>query len=369
MKSVQDGWGIWSDRGFLICPDPVCDPPELPDEIRAAANALPDLIADQRLRPLLDDLPVPTLPDMNHIPTLESWYRVYSFLASAYVHHPNAPAAQRIPAGIAVPLVKIAAQVERPPILSYCGLSLNNWRRIDPTGDFSVENLDTILSFTGTSDERWFTLIHVAIEAQAACALEGMCQAIDAAAHDDTETVEANLRAIARGLVGMTDTFRRMPEGCSTDIYFDDIRPFFFGFNEVVYEGGFDNQPQSYRGGTGAQSSIIPALVAGLGLAHEQNELTHHLTAMQIYMPKAHRDFIAQMQSSPIRACVQRCLSPSLNEAYNEALRRLLTFRQTHLGFARAYIFNKSRDAYGTGGTNFMEWLKQLVTETEIHLI
>jgi indoleamine 2,3-dioxygenase len=350
-------------------PDPIDVPPILPDETLHAAAQLSAWIAVGRLRMELERLPIPPLPDTDDVPTLEGAYRTLSFLATAYVHTPNLAPARVIPAGVAVPLAAIAARLERPPILAYCGLSLNNWRRRDPAGSFAPENLDTLLNFTGSADETWFTAIHVSIEAQAACALDGMARAADAAVHDDPERVEAHLMGIARGLNDMTLTFRRMTEGCDPDIYFDHIRPFFFGFTDVIYDGAFDGQPQTYRGGTGAQSSIVPALVAGLGIAHEQNDLTHHLYAMQPYMPAAHRAFIARMSASTIRACVERCHYAPLIDVYNAALSRLLTFRQTHLGFARAYIFNKSKDAYGTGGTNFMAWLKQLADETERHLL
>ena len=171
----QDGWDVWSDRGLLINPDPIVKTPELADDIQHAASTIPDLIAAGTLRTTLDRLPVQMLPNTDYVPMLESWYRTFAFLATVYVHTPEQPPARHIPAGIALPLVDVAARLERPPILSYCGFSLNNWRRRDPAGDLAIENLDPILRFTHSADEAWFTLIHVAIEAQAACALEGIC--------------------------------------------------------------------------------------------------------------------------------------------------------------------------------------------------
>lgn len=365
----EAGWGIWSDRGLLMSPDPYRDIPDMPDDIQDAARAIADWIANGDIRARLTALPIVEVPLNGDVPILEAWYRVYAFLATAYVHTPNLPAADHLPASIAVPLSRVAARIDRPPILTYSGFTLNNWQRRDPSGDFSVKNLDTILHFTHFPDETWFTLIHVAVEAQAACALEGMCRAVAAVHVDDAATVESNLAAIARGLTGMTETFRRMPEGCSPDIYFDHVRPFFFGFNGVVFQGADDPSPRTLRGGTGAQSSVVPALGTGLGIAHVQNALTAHLIDMRQYMPKPHQDFIDRMKSSPIRDYVLANRDQALCDAYDAALLALLEFRRTHFGFARVYIFNKSPQAYGTGGTDFMDWLRRLADETEAHLI
>jgi len=55
-----------------------------------------------------------------------------------------------------------------------------------------------------------------------------------------------------------------------------DFRTFIMGItgnveifpNGVVYENCFNNEPQYYRGETGAQDSIIPAMDCALGLEY-----------------------------------------------------------------------------------------------------
>ncbi|MEO1163475.1 MAG: hypothetical protein AAFV98_06830 [Chloroflexota bacterium] len=37
--------------------------------------------------------------------------------------------------------------------------------------------------------------------------------------------------------------------------------------------------------------------------------------------------------------------------------------------FVASYIANQSADSLGTGGTDFMHWLQQLIDETQAHLI
>ena len=84
------------------------------------------------------------------------------------------------------------------------------------------------------------------------------------------------------------------PNGsCSPDVYFQESAAVHLRqFNNLVYEGCFDEKPQSYRGETGAQSSIVPTLLMALGVKHKSSLLTQHLEIMLTYMPTPHRRFI-----------------------------------------------------------------------------
>jgi indoleamine 2,3-dioxygenase len=382
----HDCWSLWQDRGFLIHPDPIVElntaigsdfPIPAADiaELEAIAEDLPTLMETRRIRPTLDALPVLDMAGLNPLldsidfRIIERLNQIYAYFASAYVYAPGEETAKRIPRGVAVPLVQLAAMVERPPILSYAGYVLNNWRRSVHDAPLVVDRLTLNQPFLGNKDESWFILIHADIEARASGALNGVQAAAQAVGAADTAGVEAGLRATIDSLHQMMATFKRMPEGCDSDVYYFKVRPYIFGFNDVVYEGVFNDEPQTFRGQTGAQSSIIPALVAAFGLKHEKSSLTHHLEIMQDYMPRPHREFIARMKRAGIRSFVAEAGVPSLNEAYNEALRQLLAFRHQHYGYAARYIFDKVENPIGTGGTVFMEWLKVLITETEAQML
>jgi len=62
--------------------------------------------------------------------------------------------------------------------------------------------------------------------------------------------------------------------------------------NGVVYKGCFDNKPQYYRGETGAQDSIIPAMDCALGLEYPRNKLTEYLFDLRNYRPFPHQNYI-----------------------------------------------------------------------------
>lgn len=381
----QHCWNIWPDRGFLMNPDPI---PEfslingldaLVDRnalahIELLSRDLPTLLDTRKVRATLDALPVYDLAGLaqtSDFRVVERFMQIYCYFASAFVYATHEPAEHRIPAGVAVPLMQLSHLVERPPILTYTSYVLDNWVR-PPHTDIMVDDLALVQKFLGVRDEQWFILIHVDIEARGAGAVFGMQQAAQAAAQNDVNALETSLTAMSMSLDAMQATFDRMPEECNSDVYYYQVRPYIFGFNDVVYEGvtEFGGKPQSFRGQTGAQSSIVPALVAGLGLKHEQTGLTQHLDIMKAYMPKPHREFIAQLGQSKVRDVVLANTHRSaLTEAYNDCLRKVIAFRQLHLHYATTYIAEKVANPVGTGGTIFMDWLSQLVRETETQLV
>jgi indoleamine 2,3-dioxygenase len=117
------------------------------------------------------------------------------------------------------------------------------------------------------------------------------------------------------------------------------------------------------RGETGAQSSVIPALVAFFKIRHEPTALTRHVADMRHYMPVGHRALLQRLEVAPDpRPLAERSL-------YNAALEAIAEFRSVHLGWANQYIAQRVADPRGTGGTPFMSWLQQLIDETLAHRV
>jgi indoleamine 2,3-dioxygenase len=153
---------------------------------------------------------------------------------------------------------------------------------------------------------------------------------------------------------------RRIPEHMDPALYFKLFRPYIRFFEHVVYEG-VDAAPLDYRGETGAQSSIMPTLIAFLKIPHRPSLLTNHLADMQNFMPAEHRRLIAEVRDMPdVRPSADRLI-------YNDLLEAIATFREVHLGWAEEYIHKRVDDPRGTGGTPYMMWLSQLIDETRAH--
>lgn len=306
----------------------------------------------------------------------ERLMHLYSYMASAYVYARHETPATRIPCEIAIPLVKVADHLGRKPILSYASYCLTNWER-NISGPLSIspiclDNISLMTNFctpeVGKRDEDWFILIHVEIEAGAAPGVYACKQLLDG-----TSTPYLILSKIHQSLISMNKTLERMPEQCSPDNYFRWVRPYIFSFNNVVYEGCFDNQPQTFRGETGAQSTIIPLFLTALGIKHKNSMLTHHLMEMRDYMPQPHQKFLQNLvnhqanSNVSLRTCA--ITNNDLRAVYNECITEIVRFRAKHFEYAMNYIYNKVDNPNGTGGTPYVPWLKQLKEETEEHFI
>lgn len=383
----HDCWAIWPDRGFLINPDPLISTKQALDgliatdaleHIESIATDLPALLLSERARPLFEKLPrydfSPLTPELNKVDfrAVERLMQIYSYFASAFVYGVAEKPEKRIPEGVAAPLVQLAAMVERPPILSYSNYVLANWRRPVPSAPILVDDLRLIQNFLGSRGESWFILIHVDIEARAVEALKNLHTAVQSVEQDDPAKLEKALAGIGESISQMVATFRRMAEACDSKVYYFKVRPYIFGFDDVIYEGvhAYAGKPQTFRGQTDAQSSIVPALIAALGLAHEQNSLTHSLEMTKAYMPKPHREFVHEMSLTGIRENVRwHADRAPLVEAYNECLLRVVEFRSLHYFFASEHDFTKAENPPGASETGFMDWQKLLRDEAEQQLI
>jgi len=376
---------IWElhELGFLPMQDPLghlSDPALQPIE-RLALN-LPRLVHERAFRRvsaeyLAEPLDWDSILSAREEHESERLFMLYSYFTSAYVHSPGLPAVDRIPSYLAVPLARLARHVERLPILSYASYCLHNWRRRDPNGPVALGNLELLQNFSlpghGKEDEDWFILVHVDIEARAGAALRAVHAAKAVMAGDNSGAMETLLETTAGSMTEMNRTLARMPEGCSPDVYYTKVRPYIFGFTDVVYEGCFGDVPQTYRGETGAQSSIVPAMLAALGIRHENSLLTQHLDDLRNYMPRPHREFIRAQTS--VRDYVIRVSTAGpgpdrrIKELYNECIRQLVAFRSRHFEYAVNYIEKKVTNPIATGGTPYIPWLHQLIEETKAYLL
>jgi indoleamine 2,3-dioxygenase len=352
-------------RGFLPDDDPLV---EFPAHSELAAldrlgRDLPSLLQEKTFRAWARGIRIPPLPATQMpLSQLRLYYVRIGFLASGYVNQVGQEPAMLLPRNIALPLCEICERLDRPPILSYDGYALYNWKRFDSSGPVALGNIDTIQNFVHLYDEHWFILVHVEIEALAATLLNGIDQAAHALASDDASALNSAMVQIAQTIWAQVETLRRIPEKMDPALYYKTFRPYIRFFEGVVYEG-VNSAPLNFRGETGAQSSVIPTVVAFLKVPHQPSMLTDHLADMRRFMPSEHRALIEQVERLPDpRGKVDKV-------PYNEALEALAAFRETHLEFARRYIAAHVRDPRGTGGTPYLEWLSQLIDETRAHMI
>ncbi len=388
MKALYD-YDISAERGYLCKFD--ADKIKLENDLaqaREIAMSLPEILPSGRVQQFLkNNLPVfddsAIINDCDDAQARIAMVH-YSFMVQAYVWGGAEPA-DILPACLAVPVAALADRLGQQPLLPYSGYVLDNWAPLNRADAVGLDNIYMIQNFLGGQDENWFVLIHVAIEAAAGGLLAKMPDLVRAATQKDSQTMCRLLGDMAEIWARINAVFDRMPERCDPYIYFQRVRPYIHGWADnpalpdgVIYEGveRYGVTGQAFRGQTGSQSSIVPAMDALLGVGHAQDPMKSFLDQLHNYRPPAHRAFIDDLRrESPLRSTVQDLGNAELNDAYNANIQSVADFRSRHLEYAASYINKQSGAAagndtdVGTGGTPFMRYLKKHREETRRHLI
>jgi indoleamine 2,3-dioxygenase len=380
-------YSVTPERGFL-CPydaSGVALDGDLGD-VRALALRLPEVLPSGTVRRVLEALSVVPPDRIAELDEAQARMAMvhYSFLAQAYIWGAQTPASS-LPRALAIPIVALADRLGQQPLLQYSGYVLDNWGLLDSAKGVSLDNIYMIQKFAAGTDEAWFVLVHVAIEARAGAALALFGPLIDAAATGDAAQAEELLGQIVAIWAEINALFDRMPEQCDPYIYFRRVRPYIHGWKDnpalgagVVYRGveRFRDQPQAFRGQTGSQSSIVPSMDALLGVGHAADPLRAYLDELHIYRPPGHRRFIDDVRAqSRVRTFVTQAHHRSLTQAYNAAVQAVADFRSRHLEYAASYINRQGCKSVGndteigTGGTPFMKYLKKHRDETRANLL
>lgn len=373
-----EDYGMSASRGYLSSFElPDIGMPDAFAPIAEASARLGDYLSSGRVRHWLDAMPLVDLADFA-ADAPEDQVRAamvrLSFLVQAYVWG-EARAPARLPANLAVPMVAVADRLGQAPLLPYSGYVLDNWARIDRNAPISLDNIAMVQNFIGGDDENWFVMVHVAIEAEAGQALQLACELVQCATMEDVAGATARLTAMADVWTRINAIFDRMPERCDPYVYYHRVRPYIHGWannpalpDGLIYEGvaRLGGRGQSYRGQTGSQSSIVPAMDALFGVDHSDDPLRAFLDELHSYRPVAHRRFIEDMRAqSTLRSFAVASGDAALRDAFNAIVLAVSAFRTRHLEYAASYINRQASSGpgndtdVGTGGTPFMKYLKK----------
>ena len=377
------------EQGFL--PQ---DPSEsLPDctTLNQLGHELPKLLSARTVRRFIDEQRqlLPSIPPTWRNEDYRAAMRILSFAGHAYVWEVPDQPAPAIPPQLAMPWYEVAQRLGRQPVLSYASYALDNWRRLDRSQPIRLDNIVLQQNFLGGLDEEWFVVVHIQIEREAGPGLAGLLRAMNGAAEDKKDEVLLGLKSLASAQTAMRNTLVRMKERCDPYVYYNRVRPYIHAWknspslpNGLVYKGveSYAGQPQQFRGETGAQSSIVPCLDAGLGISHVPDLLTVYLQEMRDYMPPRHRAFLQALEKAtddlgrpllPGYVRDRKSHSPELWTAYGTCVDLLAQFREIHIGYADSYIHRQHQahatnpTAVGTGGTPFMTYLQKHLDETK----
>ncbi|TKA80178.1 hypothetical protein B0A55_03593 [Friedmanniomyces simplex] len=373
-----EDYDVSPTNGFLSAEPPLealSDPYYEPWE--HVVKNLQGLILSKRLHEVVDKLPILSTDRLEGMPQWRRAYSVLAFIAHAYIWGDKQPT-EWVPPPITVPFMATCKHLELPPVATYAGLVLWNWKPIfsDERID-TLANLDMIDTFTGSLDEKWFYLVSAAIEARGAPLIPLILRAIQGANEGDLPTVTESLRSFAERLDELGGLLQRMYDNCDPHVFYHRIRPFLAGSknmadaglpNGVVFDNGGPMNKQRYvqfSGGSNAQSSLIQFFDVALSVKHRPTGSTKSDTyhdhgvkkpsapepsfihEMRKYMPGPHARFLAAVERvANIQDFVQQHRSDkSLSVAFDASLAMLAAFRDKHIQMVSRYIIIQSQAA------------------------
>lgn len=364
-------YDVSPERGFLPAEDPLTELPPAFAEWDHLSRELPYLVLTGRVRSTLADFKTPDLNLLSTKGELERAMLIISALGMAYIWTEEPPI-EVLPAHIAVPWATLAERLGRPPMITHSSVVLNNWRRIDPNEGIHADNLACTQHFMGGMDEQWFFTATAALEATGAPALMPLAEAKEGVAAGDVELVTGRLTQVLEIFKAVNVALLRIYERCAPYIFYNRIRIFLTGWDQtgILFEG-VSETPLKMHGGSAAQSSLIQAYDAALGIEHLHPETRPFLMLMREYMPPDHRRFVEDLAKGAsihdfVLAHGEK--APRLKAAFNRCIDELDQFRQAHMEVAVRYVLKQGKneeDGLGTGGTSFVPFLSESRKETK----
>ncbi|XP_010615449.1 indoleamine 2,3-dioxygenase 1 isoform X1 [Fukomys damarensis] len=396
---VESSWEIFQkyhideDVGFAL-PNPL---EELHGEYNAwilIAKDLTELIKTGQFREEVEKLPMLSTDDLKGHDEQRLAHLALGFITMAYVwHRGDGDVRKVLPSNIAVPYCELSEKLGLPPILVYADCVLANWKKKDPSGPMTYENMDILFSFPGGDCSKGFFLVSLLVETAAFSAIKVIPTVLRAVHHEDEEALQIALLDIAENLKHALEVFKKIGGYVDPNLFYKVLRVYLSGWKGnpelpegLLYQGVWDT-PKQFAGGSAGQSSIFQCLdlVLGTGQTTDRGPAAEFLKDMQAYMPLAHQKFLCFLESCPsAREFVLSRGSANLKEAYDKSVQALVSLRNYHLGVVKMYLLdpakNQSREektagepseqeSRGTGGTDFMKVLKTIRTKTAQSLL
>ncbi|XP_077008676.1 indoleamine 2,3-dioxygenase 1 isoform X2 [Tamandua tetradactyla] len=353
------------------------------------ARNLPDLIKMGRLRTEVEKLPELSIEDLCGHRSQRLAHLVLGYITMAYVWNQGDRDVRKVlPRNIAIPYCKLSEKLGLPPILVYADCVLANWKKKDPSGPMSYENMDILFSFPGGDCGKGFFLVSLLVELAAAAAIKEIPIIFHAIQHQDQGTLQKELKIIAHCLKKARETFGQIHKYVDPKVFFNVLRIYLSGWKGnsqlpegLLYEGVWDT-PQKFSGGSAAQSSIFQCFDVLLGIQQSVGGeyAFGFLHEMRTYMPPAHQAFLQSIESGPsVRKFVISKGDAGLKAAYNKCVEAMVSLRSYHLQIVTKYIVipawqrqkeNQSPEESseagnkGTGGTDVMDFLKTVRNTT-----
>lgn len=390
---IKEEYHIDEDLGFAL-PNPLEELPYPFDVWISIAKNLPTLIENDQLRAEVEKLKTLNIDDLQGHKLQRLAHLVLGYITMAYVWNKGDGDVRKVlPSNIAIPYCKLSEKLGLPPILVYADCVLANWKKKDPRGPMTYENMDILFSFPGGDCGKGFFLISLLVELAAASAIKEIPIIFNAVQHQDQDTLQKALVDITSCLHKALEVFHQIHDYVDPNEFFGILRIYLSGWKGnpqlsegLLYEGVWDT-PKKFAGGSAAQSSIFQCFDVLLGVQQSAGEkyAAEFLQEMRTYMPPAHQNFLHSLESAPsVREFVLSKDNAGLQAVYNDCVKAMVSLRSYHLQIVTKYIVipahqqskknqtaeePSEKENKGTGGTEIMYFLKSVRSTTEHALL
>lgn len=349
---------ISSETGILPFSDPILEFPKTFKKYNDVALRIPQLLKSDALKAEVDALETENLNLFQFIqnaslPQLQRAYAVLATLLQAYAYkHPN-----QFPKGISIGLSLITRKIGIKPTQTYYSYVTQNWKRKDPTKGITLDNIEPILTFTDTPDEKGFIKLHVICEAKAG---NGIVNALiidqllrvkgeNELTQAEITAIKQGLDEIARSVKSVTAILSQMIHVCTPQVYSEVVRPYLLPF-------------ENFRGASGVQTSIFAILDRFVGIHAETLDI-------QDYRPADERNLINSFDHKRLINKLKQTNNSSLLDSRNAIIQEIKSFRENHHQFTvKDYYDAFLKNSIGTGATPHQEFLCGNIDKTRAAL-
>ncbi|XP_068616855.1 indoleamine 2,3-dioxygenase 2-like [Brachionichthys hirsutus] len=387
-----DPYHVSEEFGFFL-PDPLDKLPAYYQPWMDVALRVPQLMETHELRSHVNKMPLLSSSFLRNHREFRLAHLALSIMTAGYTWQEGEDdPVEMLPCNLAIPFWEVSQRLGLPPILTHADVILTNWRKKDPEGPLTIENLELLFNFPGGDNSRCFIIVTMLVEMAAVPALKDIPTVINGVRVGDAEAVTRALEVISQSIQDMTDGLKLMHAHVEPSAFYGTLRIVLSGWkdncclpNGLVYEG-VQTEPMQYSGGSAAQSSVMQCFDELLGVKHEGHGGAF-LASMRSYMLPPHRRLIEDISQQPsLKSFVQQQANEELNKAFTHCVTKLLTFRNQHINLVSRFVIIPAARARqiraqskgqliskppvalersGTGGSSFMTFLKTVRDETK----
>ncbi|XP_062069016.1 indoleamine 2,3-dioxygenase 1 isoform X2 [Lepus europaeus] len=211
---ILEEFHIDKDVGFAL-PNPLEELPSDYDVWMFIAKNISELIKTGQLRMKVEKVPLLSIDKLEGHRQQRLAHLVLGYITMAYVWGQGDGDIRKVlPRNIAIPYCKLSEKLGLPPILVYADCVLANWKKKDPSGPMTYENMDILFYFPGEDCAKGFFLVSLLVEIAAASAIKIIPVLFSAMQHQDRGTLQKALLDVVSCLNKALKVFEQIHALC-----------------------------------------------------------------------------------------------------------------------------------------------------------